>query len=223
MDQLQNLLPHIGKILLGGGGLLGFFFALATLSVRRKLHLFDVYREVMNMMDSQEIYADRRYVYSLSETAYEEGNWLALNPDDLESAEALRQRTRVDRVLKAFDHLGLLVREGQVPVDIIARFYVRPALDVWARTGRYISSKRVHKPEREHRGYLWEFENLVFNVIIPGVESEKTPWDGVKDHDDLEELMRHLKTTFGNMPRDHKYAPRQRLWAIAKWWEFWRW
>ena len=61
-------------------------------------------------------------------------------------------------VARAFDRFGLLIREGQVPVNILARFYVSPGLGCWYQLSRNLNAVRAR---RNQTGHMWEWEKQI--------------------------------------------------------------
>jgi hypothetical protein len=152
-------------------------------------------------------------------------------------------RQAAETTARAYDRLGLFVREGLVPVDLVAAFYVAPVVDGWLRLHRFIEAERVR---RGQPGHMWEFENLVYGIILPGLsEGADSPWAGVGRHEGLEQpicdglrermnasrtsddpgflregetRLQWLKGSRKNLtPRDEKYNPPHTLWRLRRW------
>jgi hypothetical protein len=125
-----------------------------------------------------------------------------------------------ERTARAFDRLGLLVREGRIPVDLIARFYVTPILRCWYKLGPYIVKVR---DKRQQKGHMWEFENLVFAIVKPRVTLGRGVWKNVKAHEGLEAYKEAVDATPINLLheieppkfRDNDYQPPERLWHLG--------
>jgi hypothetical protein len=173
--------------------------------------LVEVYRNVFEIMDKPQIRIARRFLYKYDDS----------NRDQLRSYLATDEnedmKTKVEELVRAFDQLALLVREGQVPVDIVARFYASPAMRCWYILTPYVLAEREY---RGQPGHLWEWENLVLRVITPGLRQGGGIWSGVAAHDALGEWAKKAEED----ARDDKfkrwsdgdYTPGTHLWAIER-------
>ena len=191
-----------------------FFAFLAVLFYRKqakvalKDHLSAVYRFVFEIMDAREVRTARHHVYEMKPEEANREHWLSgeYSPDDKKSADA---------AARSFDRLGFLIREGVVPVNILARFDASPALRCWHNLQPFVGVEReTRRPPQE--GHLWEWENLVFRVIIPHVQSGKGIWAGVSKHDRLEGLCSDILAQEANhkIPKDEDYHPPARFWVV---------
>jgi hypothetical protein len=222
--------------------LIGIIVAARQFVIARRTHLFDVYREAMKLLDEDEVRAARNWVYDIESSLYDREQWVfikkkpqkpeaALSTMTLEEtmskyeAELTRytHKQMAERTARAFDRLGLLVREGRIPIDLIARFYVTPILRCWYKLGPYIEAVRV---KRYQRGHMWEFENLVFSVVVPNVIKGRGIWKFVKTHEGLEAYKESIEASPVNLLaeiaqpkyRDEDYCPPQKLWQIQSLW-----
>lgn len=267
MTDSQTLAAQLILAALGGGGFIGIYFSFRQLSVGRRHHLYQLYRDVLDRMDLPEMRTARSYVYELQRDAFNTEGWLVVTPPstaslatpaELEefekriggalpgklkelfvgasavSSAAAEHRAKAERVARSFDQLGLLVREGKLPEDLLARFYAFPVLKCWHNLAPFI--RELRKTEgggRSQPGHFWEFENLAMNVVLRGCESKwfRGPWRGVKQHDDLAGLCNTLRAegSASYIP-DHadrdswrQYRPLGRRWRVARDWQLWRW
>ena len=171
---------------------------------------------VFEMLDQNR--GARHYVYSLqsertlpfTQRTYVREQWLKAGnaPPNRELAEA---------VIRSFDQLGLLVREGVVPLNLVARSYAYPAVRCWYILDGYINECRI---QREQPGHMWEFENLVFNIILhyadPATRGARVSlWNGVWEHESLGRFATEMRDFREQMQRDKNYAPRQDLWIVS--------
>jgi hypothetical protein len=219
--------------------LLGIGIAVRQLLVSRRTHLFDVYREAMKLLDDDEVRAARNWVYDSLRTLYDTEDWVSLKakpskPEASLNSVPLEERLKAyereleryshkqmaERTARAFDRLGLLVREGRIPVDLIARFYVTPILRCWYKLEPYIVKVR---DKRQQKGHMWEFENLVFAIVKPRVTSGRGVWKNVNAHEGLEAYKEAVDATPINLLReiqppkfrDNDYQPPERLWHLG--------
>jgi hypothetical protein len=136
----------------------------------RRIRLFDIYKTVFEMIDEEGMREARHYVQDDMEMdAYsaEKENWLEIESPAKHRGEDWKlDKERAERVARAFDRLGLMVREGRVPINMVARFYSRPTLLCWQKLSPYI---RTQRQKRKQPGHMWEWENLVFEILIPGL------------------------------------------------------
>jgi hypothetical protein len=166
-------------------GIFGLLIALITLLFRKKADLFQIYTGVFAMVDNKDFREARDYVTRVMEKdthSREKEDWN--NPKILD--EYKKNKMYADEVARGFDKLGLLVREGQIPLNIIARFYAYPILKCWLKLSVYIQQVRGSKDQdgRGQKGHRWEFENLV-RIVVAGVKSDQVLWENVIDHDNL--------------------------------------
>jgi len=105
--------------------------------------------------------AARHYLRSINrnETLVEE-NWLdrakcATNP------QWMQQRDDAEKVFRTFDQLGLLVRQGRVPLDAIAPYCVIPILRAWYDLWPYMRAVR--------RLYRLDWMRTDFPRLIPSI------------------------------------------------------
>ena len=221
------------KLLLAIAGLAALLFGAAQLAVRRRAHLYDIYRHIFAMMD-EGLREPRHYVYSLdgkdgkggsrTET-FETEQWTCNAKDQMNGdAEKVnlwwKHRCHAECVCRAFDQLGLLVREGRVPLNLIAHFYVHPILKCWYLLLPYICIVRT---KRDQPGHMWEFRNLVHSIVIPGLESGKGVWRGQLEHDLPDKSLLEKIKKAPESPRDSAYAPGSHTWTIGRWFTIWLW
>ena len=81
------------KWLLGGGGVLALYFGIATIALRRRAHLIDVYQSAFALLDSGEMRAARRYVYNLEKADPDRKQYLRKNGRILKQYRILRSVT----------------------------------------------------------------------------------------------------------------------------------
>lgn len=176
--------------------------------IQQRAHLVDVYRNVFGLMDESSIRQARGFLYKCKDTE----RTRMRETLDLEKD----MQHKVEKLVRAFDQLGLLVREGQVPVDIVARFYASPAIRCWYVLTPYILAEREY---RGQPGHLWEWENLVRRIISPGL-SQGGVWTGVADHDALGEWARKVEEDARDEKfrrwSDEGYSPSTHLWEIER-------
>lgn len=221
------LATAISKLLLASGGFIALFFAAAQLATRRRAHLLEIYRAVFEMLDASQMRDARKYVYSIEDSmrkVFENEHWqdLAKYKTDPNYAEWKKHREMAEMVARSFDQLGLLVREGRVPVDIIARFYASPILRCWYKLTPYIESERS-SGHRNQPGHFWEWEHLVSDILLEHLKDNTGVWKGVSKHDKLEDWAGKVEHELSQMLRDKVYSPPQRLWELGPWWDFRKW
>lgn len=207
-----------------GGGVVALALTIYQLAVRRRAHVLELYRQAFAMMDGGGLNEVRDYVHNLKDRdTYEKENWLALDPHRSHPNYALWKEHRdiAERVARSFDQLGLLVREGYMPVNVVASFYAFPALRCWHNLQPYINAIRSARG-RTQRGHMWEWQNLVFGIMIPGLKSDTGVWRGVSAHDNLQTLIQETEREFANMIKDSDYKPGDRAWVLRPWYHF-RW
>jgi hypothetical protein len=219
--------------------LVGIGVAVRQLLISRRSHLFDVYREAMKLLDSDDVRSARNWVYDISPNLFDTEGWISLNAKptepktslpglDLEARlrlyeeelERYNHKQMAERTARAFDRFGLLVREGRIPIDLVSHFYVTPILRCWYRLAPYIVRVR---DKRQQKGHMWEFENLVFAVVKNRVKSGRGVWKNVVAHEGLEAY----KATADAVPinllreiqpphfRDNDYDPPENLWHLS--------
>lgn len=98
---------------------------------------------VRNLIGTPQASDNRRWVYKVLRTTTG-----PLNEDDDQKAR---------EICRDFDHIGLLCRQGLLPMDVIAETYGRNIVDMWNRLGRFVANWRK---ESEDPVYFLEFERL---------------------------------------------------------------
>ena len=211
------------KGILGGSGLAAFVFTAAQLATRRRAHILELYRQAFSMLDEPDMREARNYVTKvMCADAYKSEHWLDIDAHRSEPDYAVwkEHKKQAEMVGRAFDQLGLLMREGRLPLNILARFYASPALRCWCRLRDYIDATREWRPQP---GHFWEWEHLVFEIIIPSLESDRGIWKGVSKHDVLERLREEAKHGRETLHRDTSYSPSGRTWELGPWYKVWMW
>lgn len=183
---------------------IGLFFYHKQARAATQEHKNNVHQLIFERLDSSEIRAARHYIYSLDTEAIEgklldfppgqtEGftfqkeHWLSMATPGFGEGTAEERKSwqehkdMAERVARALDQLGYLVREGIVPLTLVARFYTYPTLKCWYKLCPYIAAVRH---DRKQLGHYWEWENLV-NKIIDGAMGGEGIWKGTRDHDNL--------------------------------------
>jgi len=223
---------EIIKIAFSFVALLTIYFSAGVLFTHRRAHLLEVYKHVFTKLDDENVRKARHYVYSLDNvtlrsTVYKEEQWLCKKQEDMESKKEevelwWANRSKAELICRTFDQLGLLVREGRIPINIIAQFYVYPILRCWYVLSPYIDAVRN---ERGQPGHMWEFEHLVFRVVIPGLESNSGVWKGILAHDTpSREKLGTVQDDYKKMVhKDTEYNPSTTLWEISSIYKFWKW
>jgi hypothetical protein len=225
----------IGLVLTVIVALVAVFFYYKQAWAATRDHLNNVHQLVFERLDAPEIRAARHYVYALdtvinskgeledrppldtTNLTYQVEHWLALgSPGFTEGTEQQQQvwkrnKAKAETVARALDQLGYLVREGIVPLNVVARFYSYPALKCWYQLSPYIGAIRS---ARKQPGHMWEWENLV-REIINGARKGTGIWKGTLEHDNLGEYAEKIKerTSTKDFPRDEKWKPPDRSWA----------
>ena len=197
--------------------LLGFTISIRQFLIQTRTHLLALYQQVFKMID--DIRKDRHYLAS-SEVdrlkTFVDENWV----DSFECAKNdlwREHRTSAELVFRNFDQLGLLIREGRVPLDAIARFNLRPILQAWYLLGPYVKAVRKSRSQPSHG---WEFENLVYRIILPGIEGNRGLWNGAEAHDfqsgSASEWFQTIRKEGLDPGGDLKYSPPVRLWTVNR-------
>ena len=200
-------------------GLIAIFFAGWRLLTIRKRHLFEVSTAMLKFLDGDRARHARRWLYTMIEDGLP-SNTIDTWVKDKESK--LRDRDMAELIMRKFDRLGLLVRMGVVPIDIVVQFYVTPIIKSWIVLSKYIEELRK---ERAQPGHMWEFENLATNIIKRRVQKRWRPWKGISVHENMHEykleiggkridLLSRLKPC---EKTDLKYRPREKLWYLGFW------
>jgi hypothetical protein len=220
---------EITKTLFNTGGALALYFAAAQLATRRRAHLLEIYSMTFEMLDTPEMREARKYVYKMAKEevprrAFVDEHWQDLDKhaQDPNFETWRRHRDMAEKVGRSFDQLGLLVREGRIPVDVVARFYASPAIRCWYGLAPYIASERS-PDQRNQPGHFWEWEHLVTDVIVEHLTDHHGVWKGVSRHDKLEDWAGKVRHELGSMQRDTEYCPPQRLWELGPWWDVRKW
>lgn len=226
--------------------LLAIVVAAMSMVASLRGHLFTVYKDVMALLD--EVRDERALVYQYSRQQYKNWKEVWSKPEPAPPKEgqeetiqhkAWREWKAADRVARSFDKLGLLVREGKVPVELISQFYVTPILKCWFNLEPYIGWSRS---QRSQPGHCWEFENLAVNLVAPEVDRGDGSWAGIKSHELLQiEATQELKNQLSNEfkkkiitverdgkefidilclirlaePHDSAFNPTRRLWKVS--------
>ncbi len=125
-------------------------FALITYSSQAKAawesNVSTVYRFVFELLDKKEVRDARHLVYKLDPKEKNADYW---SGSDVDPAT----REAADLIARKFDQLGLLVREGIVPLNIVAHFYASPTLRCWYNLQPFVG---VERKGRKQPGHLWE-------------------------------------------------------------------
>lgn len=192
-------------------------------------HMNNVHLAVFQRLDAPEVRGARHYVYAmdtiwnaargefedrkpldLSNLTFQRQQWLLLGTPDCPGTEEEQKpwkenKAKAEIMARALDQLGYLVREGIVPINVVARFYTYPALRCWYQLCPYIEAVRK---TRKQPGHMWEWENLV-NKIIVGARSGEGIWKGTADHDNLKEYTTKIteRTARKDFPRDEVWNP----------------
>jgi hypothetical protein len=205
-----------------------FYFRQSVAQSRE--NVANVFRLVFEKMDLPEMRRARDYIYNQMESATFEhehwaglGEYLARNNIEQKTAEDWKQHKQwAEMTARSFDQLGLLVREGVVPMNLLSQFYASPATRCLCLLYPYIQACREL---REQDGHLWEWENLVEKLIIPQLEKGKGIWKGVSGHDNLQPWCDKVKRQMdaNGVRRDKTYEPRARYWVVRPVYRFWHW
>ena len=185
--------------------------------IARREHLVNVYIKLFEKMDVSRIREARRWIYHRFESGatYEE-EWAKRKIVAIELATDAEAREKVEELIRAFDELGLMVREGTAPINVVARFYASPAIRCWYILTPYILQVRE---KRKQSGHLWEWENLVSRIIVPSL-SKNGLWKGVSRHDQLEEWAKRINDDVARPDfkqwSDQEYKPGVFLWKLRR-------
>lgn len=199
----------------------------------RRDHVNNVYRLVFEKLDSQDVRGSRHYVYEMdvldngfgrrtdrkpaeiASLAFETEHWLELDTtqhsSDPKFDEWRNNKARAETIARALDQLGFLVREGIIPVNVIARFYTYPILKCWYKLCPYVNAVRER---RGQKGHMWEWEHLV-QTVIQGTGSEEGIWEGTRQHDNLEAIIDQIqvRTRAISLLTDIAWNPPDRFWV----------
>ncbi|MBI1788085.1 MAG: hypothetical protein HYR60_11120 [Acidobacteria bacterium] len=202
-----DIAGSLARYVLGGGGLLAILFTIRQLATQHRAHMLEIYRQVFRILD--DIRSERHYVQNMHRQA-------------LLADEA---KEKAEKVFRSFDQLGFLVREGRIPVDIVARSYARPILMAWYQLAPYV----IHvRREREQPGHGWEWQNLVYNIVVKGLRANFGVWKGVLQHDNLGtwveccESVRSEAEDSGGRYELGEYLWYSRSWPSKLWHRFFR-
>ena len=221
---LKNALPL--------AGLLALIFYWRQAWAARRDHVSNVYRLVFEKLDSPDVRDARHYVYAmdaikaengkpverkpdhLSELTFEAEHWLELDSDIYSAKDYAawkEHKKNAEIVARTFDQLGFLVREGVVPLNIIARFHSYPTLRCWYKLSPYLNEVRKR---RGQKGHMWEWENLV-RKVMNGAQSDKGIWKGSREHDNLKTIADDIKTRTAaiGLVTDMSWNPPDRSWT----------
>lgn len=194
------------------------WLAIRQFRIQTRGHLLEVYRQVFRMVD-ENIRVERHYLRFIDrDKTFLEEQWVdrrecAKNPD------WLQHRDSAEKVFRTFDQLGLLVRQGRVPLDAIAPFCVIPILRSWHDLWPYIRAVRRHRRQPSHG---WHFQNLVYGIVLPGLDGNKGVWKGVIQHDFSSEAQSALLNDIrSDRPTGADTSPgyprRAQLWKLGRW------
>jgi hypothetical protein len=197
-------------------------------------HLNNVHQSIFERLDKADVREARHYVYALDRKPDNEGkivdgapleldkltfqkeHWLLLGSKDCPGSPEEQKRWgankgKAELIARALDQLGYLVREGIVPLNVVARFYSYPTLRCWYQLSPYIAAVRL---DRKQHGHMWEWENLV-KKIIKGAISDCGLWKGTGEHDNLNDYAAKIKERTADeakFPWDRKWLPPDLSW-----------
>lgn len=191
------------SVITTAGVLLALYFYAHQAWAAIRDHMNNVHQVVFERLDKPDVRGARHYVYGMDTTpdatgmpqdrapveirnlVYETEGWLALGTDGWKGKGAKddceRHKSQAELIARALDQLGYLVREGIVPLNVVARFYSYPVLRCWYQLSPYIAAVR---DARGQHGHMWEWEHLV-ETIIDGSSKDKGLWNGTGRHDNL--------------------------------------
>lgn len=216
-------------------GVIALFFACASWITGRRSHFLNIYTETFKLFDLPEMREARSYVYKLRskddkdtksiDDLIKNEHWAEKDFDKLEGEKDFdkwkKHKDWVEKVTRSFDQLGLLVREGKVPINLLAQFYASPVLRCWFSLTPYIDEVRTI---REQKGHLWEWENLIISVVIPSLRSGNGVWEGINEHDELQKYIDKVEYEWPKMlNRDLTYNPSSHFWEIGPIWDLRKW
>jgi hypothetical protein len=197
-----EFIAQVVQIALLLAGVLALIFYWRQAWAARRDHISNVYRLAFEKLDSHDVRDARHYIYAmdmirgengkrverkpdqLSELTFEVEHWLELDSGVYAAKDCSvwkEHKDKAELVARTLDQLGFLVREGVVPLNIIARFYSYPALRCWYKLIPYVNAVRK---DRGQKGHMWEWEKLV-GKVMEGVRPDKGLWKGSRDHDNL--------------------------------------
>lgn len=214
-------------LLLGGSGVIGLLIQLIALNsnireqnkqfrLKAQSHLSDIFRYTLNMGD--ETRDQRQYVHDIEENqnVFIEEAWLSLPKTEKEVPPEQRiyfyHMKNADSVCRTFDRMGLLLREGVIPVDVVAHFYASPIIRSWYTLYKYIEALRKKKRQQ---GHFWEFENMVYKFLIPNLQKNEGIWKGVEEHDQLQEKILHIQKN-PLKESDVRFSPPDHYWYLNR-------
>jgi hypothetical protein len=196
-------------------------------------HLNSVHHSIFERLDKPEVRTARHYVYGMDtrvnskgepedrepldmvNLAFSKQNWLTLGSDDCQASDKDKaswndNKKKAEIIARALDQLGYLVREGIVPLNVVARFYSYPTLRCWYQLSPYIAAVRT---ARNQRGHMWEWENLV-KKIIKGARTDQGLWKGTLEHDNLKDYAEKIekRTHRKEFPTDENWNPPDHSW-----------
>lgn len=227
-----TLITNLALVMTGIGAL--YFYARQARAARKE-HVANVYRLAFERIDTPEIRAARHYVYAMdlrkhpgtdewgdpepegiAGLTFQREQWTELDvlrSDDLNLKKARDHRGEAEKIARALDQLGFLVREGIVPLNIVACFYAYPTLRCWYLLMPYIDALRK---KRKQKGHMWEWEKLA-GKIMDYATREKGIWKGSLDHDDLKILIKNVATRSRalNLLTDTQWAPPDKSWTYT--------
>jgi len=176
---------NVGQIVTALIAIVAAAIAIRQIGIQTRNHILEIYRQVFRMID--DIRPERHLLRDLNSPElnpklYEDEFWLDgatnSNPQWKAHWEA------AEKVFRVFDQLGLLIRKERIPLDPVARFYVVPTIQAWYHLAPYVVAVRAEKRGQPSHG--WHFENLVYEIILPGLSSgwkDRGIWRLVRAHD----------------------------------------
>lgn len=127
--------------------IIGFYPAFRSLKQQERSLRFGVYYQVIEMMEKTR--EERRNIQDRVQPGKAVGYFNTLKDE--------KQKNAFDEVARTFDKLGLLVKNGVVPLDFVMDFYARPIVITWHRVREYVEEERK---ERGQPGHMKKFEEL---------------------------------------------------------------
>jgi hypothetical protein len=149
----------------------------AIISVRplfRNLHASElslrsrVYFDTLTLLDGKE--GEVRDLRHLLEQQIKLAKASGKQFDILTTAVDVRQR--LDKLARAYDKVGLLVKHGAVPVDFLFDFYSRPIVVAWTQIRPLVQSVRN---DRGQPGHMLKFEILAIGASVYRLDKYSEP------------------------------------------------
>jgi hypothetical protein len=152
-DFSDDLVPIITVCI----AVIGFIPVIINLIATNKNLRSKVFLDTITLLDgkNQEIRSLRHKLDDLIKTAERKGKKF-----DVLSLKQ-KEKDELDKLARAYDQIGLLVKHGIVPTDFLFDFYSKPIVKAWKNLKGLFSDRRLKQP-----GHMLKFEILATGAAL---------------------------------------------------------